>query len=139
MPHIADPASEKQGFFSSNQAALAKLRHIQALVEKDDEKAPEPGLSDALLSLLSPRPAHQPASYHEELSALSKLISATAEVVEKGILTESEAESVINHVLAAFVGRRVDKLVDGLFSRPHTRWYLTASHHVYDRIGHSSE
>ena len=63
----------------------------------------------------------------QELSALNKLVTSTVEAVESNILSKSEAESLISHVLANFATRRMDEIVDNLFTTRHSKWFLAAS------------
>ena len=82
--------------------------------------------------MLGPIQRGGPESTSEELSTLNRLTSAIAESVEQGIISEEEAESLLRHALSNFLEKRMDEVVNGLFSESHSKWFLAASHRFYE-------
>lgn len=81
------------------------------------EKQPEVNLTETLLNMLSNKREHEFGSFSEELSKLSRVISKIADSIDEGVLSEEEAEMLINHMFSAFVSRRMDNIVDNLFTK----------------------
>lgn len=97
------------------------------------EQTNQQDLAGQLIRMLAPAQRAGEASPARELSALNRLTSAVAEAVEQGILSEEEAESVLQHALSNFVEKRMEEIVNTLFSESHSKWFLAASHHRYER------
>lgn len=124
-----------------NESLIRRIRSLSSVLEELEESKEggehsyEENFAKSLIGLLSSR-SPRGAKYEtmsQELSALSKFVTSTIEAVESGILSKSEAESLISHVLANFATRRVDEIVDNLFTTPHSRWFLAASKHFHGK------
>lgn len=105
---------------------------LQQKTLSSQEQTHQQNLAEQLIRMLAPAQRAGEASPARELSALNRLTSAVAESVEQGILSEEEAEIVLQHALSNFVEKRMEEVVDNLFSEPDSRWFLAASHHRYE-------
>lgn len=116
---------------------IADIENYQAKKEAISnfwaEKEVEPDITEELLSLLSNESKPKFDSYAEELSLLSQSISKVADSIDENILSEKEAEILIRRMFASFISRRLDNIVDNLFTKKRTNWFLTAKHHYYER------
>ena len=98
-------------------------------------KASQQNLSEQFINMLAPIKRDGLESASEELSVLNRLTSAIAESVEQGIISEEEAESLLRHALSNFIEKRLEEVVNGLFSESRSKWFLAASHHFHERKG----
>lgn len=89
--------------------------------------------SGHFLHMLAPLQQKELYSASEELSALNRLTSIVGEAVQEGILSEAEAESLLRHALSRFLEKRLDEVVEGLFSKTGSKWFLAASHRFHGR------
>lgn len=99
------------------------------------EEEKEENLTELLLNLLSNRNEPKYKSFSDELSALSDLISKISEAIDEGILSESEAENLIKYMFSAFLSRRIDNVVNNLFTKTHSNWFLAAKREFYEGRG----
>lgn len=97
------------------------------------EKNKELDLTESLLNMLSNKREHEFSSFADELSSLSRVISRIADSIDEDVLTKEEAEMLINHMFSAFISRRMDNIVDNLFAKRRTNWFLAAKQHLYER------
>jgi len=93
----------------------------------------EDSLAELLISLLSKHEYPENRSFSEELSKLSEFTSEIAEAVSENILTDSEAEALVKYMFSAFLSRRVNNVVNNLFAKPHSKWFLAAKHEFYEK------
>lgn len=76
----------------------------------------------------------------DDLEAVSNLIGHVADAVDSGILTDTEANSLIDFVAARFVERRFEGVLHRVFVPSGDQWFLFASEHHHGgkpRHGHS--
>ena len=97
------------------------------------EKKKELDLSESLLNMLSNKREHEFSSFADELSSLSRIISRITDSIDEDVLTEEEAEMLINRMLSAFISRRMNNIVDNLFTKRPTNWFLSAKQHFYEQ------
>jgi len=97
------------------------------------EKKPELDLTETLLNMLSTNREPDFKSFADELSSLSRVISRIADSIDDDVLSEKEAEMLIKHMFSAFISRRMDNMVDNLFAKKQTNWFLAAQQHFYER------
>jgi|GEM_PF-1398588 len=97
------------------------------------EKKKEFDLTESLLNMLSNKREHEFSSFSDELSSLSRVISRIADSIDEDVLTKEEAEMLINRMFSAFISRRMDNIVDNLFSKRRTNWFLAAKQHFYEQ------
>jgi hypothetical protein len=67
------------------------------------------------------------------LSALGRIVSTAIDALEEGRITEEEANSFLRYTVAGFVEREMERIVDGLFSKPDTKWFFAASQKYHER------
>lgn len=126
---VSDVLEERREQFARAQ----KTSGLRQNTLPSQEQINQQGLADQFIQMLGPVQRSGETSTARELSALNRLTSAVAESVEQGILSEEEAESVLQHALSHFVEKRMEEVVHSLFSESHSKWFLAASHHRYER------
>lgn len=125
----SDLTEQHQELFEQVKRASSKLGDKK----RSSQRSGHLSLSEQLINMLGPIQRGGPESTSEELSALNRLTSAIAESVEQDIISEEEAESLLRHALSNFLEKRMDEVVNGLFSESHSKWFLAASHRFYER------
>jgi hypothetical protein len=57
---------------------------------------------------------------------LRKLVSATADLAQEGILTEAEVEALLKLVISRLIATELDRTLKELFSAHQSRWLIAA-------------
>lgn len=136
--HSGNTAEQKDAgsdLIGAHQDLLKRAKRASSNLNEEElwEKTGQQSLSEQLINMLAPIQKEGPESTSEELSALNRLTSAIAESVEQGIISEEEAESLLRHALSNFVEKRLEEVVNGLFSESRSKWFLAASHRFHER------
>lgn len=123
--------TKENEFYTELKSYQKKINSISHAIWH--EKKPELGLTQALLNILSNKKESEFKSFADELSSLSRVISKIADSIDDDILSEEEAEVLIKHMFSAFISRRMDNMVDNLFAKKQTDWFLATQQHFYER------
>jgi len=120
-----------------HQELFERAKRASTKLNKGDfsswKETSQKSLSEQLINMLAPIQREGLESTSEELSALNRLTSAIAESVDQGIISEEEAENLLKHALSNFIDKRMEEVVNGLFSESRSKWFLAASHRYYER------
>lgn len=123
--------TKEKGFYTELKNYQKKRNSISHNIWSEKKK--ELDLTETLLNMLSNKRVPEFNSFADELSSLSRVISKIADSIDEDVLSEEEAEMLINHMFAAFISRRMNNIVDNLFAKRQTDWFLAAKQHFYER------
>lgn len=144
MPEVApstppSPAPAETPLSASRRAASLWREYENALLSSQKKVDFDDGITAEFLALLAPPSSPTQLSFKEDIAAVQSVISSLIEVVDRGILSESDAEAIISSVMASFVSRRVDNTMKRIFSPSRSLWMLAASQHIYGKRGPKEE
>lgn len=113
---------------------LIAADHSQSVSRETNDERARSALRH-YLAALAPMSKEPPAPMRDDLETVRSLVGNVFQASEQGILTESEAEAVLEFVVARFAERRMDRIFDIMFTPSNQDWFLIASgsHHGTER------
>lgn len=116
----------KEGTSKRNRAALSWLRKHR---EPNLFVSHEPTSREIVRHILSTLGTSQqePAPFSKDIKAMGHLVAEISDAAEQNVITEDEADAVVDFLVKRFVERRVDDAIRDVFTPGHGRWFLASA------------
>jgi hypothetical protein len=128
-------------FIHSNKNALATICRLSSQHHDNWRSVvaePEPGQAafNWVISTLSPVTTQPLPPLRTDLDSFSYIVSQVVEATQENIITDEEAEALTGVLSAAFVQRRVGRVMQRLFSQDKPKVFMAAAGREHERQIH---
>lgn len=137
VPRSTDPIL-RGSTLRQNGELLQRLRKVHLVKQKEREetsfKTSARDLVRHFLSALAPAPAEaENPSTAKDMENLRKAIGSIMQAAEDDVLTENEANAVINFITERFVERRFDDVLKHI-AIPQSRGWFVVGDHLFSEL-----
>jgi len=124
----ASASIDSESTLRKNRELLGRLRKIHKVRGQTSEdtsfKTSSRGMVRYFLSALGPVPAESGLSNAKDMANLRKAISSIMKAAEDDVLTEKEADAVIDFISLKFVERRFDDVLKDIATPRSRGWFV---------------